>query len=201
MKLKTVLVRLTTACVTVGVVTVSAVASSLAGTLNYTGTTVSGATWNRPVSGNPPTPPTSGVGTNVAYSVQEFNVDTTGFYNFQSTATSPVEWDNYLFLYQTSFDPTTPFTNVIIGNDDNPSIGLAGFNNISLTAGLNYFLVTSGFGNSDQGEFSNNINGLGNITIGSASVPEPASVMGILGLGAFGVTSLRKRKQTAAVKA
>ncbi|WP_016951811.1 PEP-CTERM sorting domain-containing protein [Anabaena sp. PCC 7108] len=33
------------------------------------------------------------------------------------------------------------------------------------------------------------------------SVPEPASLIGILGLGAFGVTSLRKRKQTAAVKA
>ncbi|MDP5015748.1 MAG: PEP-CTERM sorting domain-containing protein, partial [Dolichospermum sp.] len=33
------------------------------------------------------------------------------------------------------------------------------------------------------------------------SVPEPASLMGILGLGAFGVTSLRKRKQVSAVKA
>jgi hypothetical protein len=34
-----------------------------------------------------------------------------------------------------------------------------------------------------------------------ASVPEPASLIGILGLGAFGVTSLRKRKQATAVKA
>lgn len=33
------------------------------------------------------------------------------------------------------------------------------------------------------------------------SVPEPASLMGILGLGAFGVTTLRKRKQATAVKA
>ena len=32
-------------------------------------------------------------------------------------------------------------------------------------------------------------------------VPEPASLMGILGLGAFGVTSLRKRRQVSAVKA
>jgi hypothetical protein len=32
-------------------------------------------------------------------------------------------------------------------------------------------------------------------------VPEPASMLGILGLGAFGVTSLRKRKQATAVKA
>ncbi len=34
-----------------------------------------------------------------------------------------------------------------------------------------------------------------------ASVPEPTTLMGILGLGAFGVTSLRKRKQVSAVKA
>lgn len=33
------------------------------------------------------------------------------------------------------------------------------------------------------------------------SVPEPASLMGILGLGAFGITSVRKRKHQAAVKA
>ncbi|MEH2289726.1 MAG: DVUA0089 family protein [Nostoc sp.] len=35
----------------------------------------------------------------------------------------------------------------------------------------------------------------------TASVPEPASLIGILGLGAFGITSVRKRKQQAAVKA
>ncbi|MBD2691897.1 PEP-CTERM sorting domain-containing protein [Anabaena catenula FACHB-362] len=33
------------------------------------------------------------------------------------------------------------------------------------------------------------------------STPEPASLIGILGLGAFGVTTLRKRKQQATVKA
>ncbi|GAX34146.1 PEP-CTERM sorting domain-containing protein [Nodularia sp. NIES-3585] len=32
-------------------------------------------------------------------------------------------------------------------------------------------------------------------------VPEPASLIGLLGLGAFGVTSVRKRKQQATVKA
>ena len=35
----------------------------------------------------------------------------------------------------------------------------------------------------------------------SKSVPEPASLIGILGLGAFGITSLCKRKHQAAVKA
>ncbi|MEH2412198.1 PEP-CTERM sorting domain-containing protein [Nostoc sp.] len=41
---------------------------------------------------------------------------------------------------------------------------------------------------------------LDNVTL-TKSVPEPGSIMGILGLGAFGVTSLCKRKQQAAVKA
>ncbi len=35
----------------------------------------------------------------------------------------------------------------------------------------------------------------------ATSVPEPTSLIGILGLGAFGVTTLRKRKQVSAVKA
>jgi hypothetical protein len=56
--------------------------------------------------------------------------------------------------------------------------------------------VTTGFANNSQGAFSNEINGVGNITLGSASVPEPASLIGILGLGAFGVTTIRKRKAT-----
>lgn len=41
---------------------------------------------------------------------------------------------------------------------------------------------------------------LDNVTL-TKSVPEPGSIMGILGLGAFGVTSICKRKQQAAVKA
>lgn len=167
---------------------------SMAGTLTYTGTTVGGATWNRPLSGNPPTS-LSAVGTNVAYSVQEFAVDTTGLYNFLSVATNPTNWDNFLFLYGNSFNPTTPLTNAIVGNDDFPNIGRSGFNNVSLTAGIRYFLVTTGFGNSDAGSFSNTISGVGNITTPSTSVPEPASVLGLLAVGAMGAGSALKRKQ------
>lgn len=41
---------------------------------------------------------------------------------------------------------------------------------------------------------------LDNVTL-TKSVPEPGSIMGILGFGAFGLTSLCKRKQQAAIKA
>lgn len=167
---------------------------SMAGTLTYTGTTVGGPTWNRPVSGNPPTS-LSAVGTNVSYSVQEFAVDTTGLYNFLSVGTTPTDWDNYLFLYQNSFNPTTPLTNAVVGNDDFPNVGRSGFDNVSLTAEIRYFLVTTGFSNSDAGTFSNTISGVGNITTPTTSVPEPASVLGLLAFGALGAASVSKRKQ------
>ncbi|MEA5551388.1 PEP-CTERM sorting domain-containing protein [Anabaena cylindrica UHCC 0172] len=42
---------------------------------------------------------------------------------------------------------------------------------------------------------------IGEVAFRQVQVPEPASIIGILGLGAFGVTTLRKRKQATAVKA
>ena len=100
-----------------------------ADTITYTGTTVGGPTWNRPVAnGNlPPVSPPSGVGTAVAYSVQAFTVSLAGLYSLQSTAVTPSAWDNSSFLYVNSFNPASQFTNILIGNDDNPSTGLSGF--------------------------------------------------------------------------
>ncbi len=130
--------------------------SAEAGAITYSGTTAGSPTWNRPVSGNPPTPPLSGVGTLVAYDVQPFYVTGTATFEFLSLATSPSNWDNYTFLYQNSFNPLTPFTNVLIGNDDFPSVGRSGFS-YSLNSGTQYFLVTTGFANTDSGSFTNTI--------------------------------------------
>ena len=171
----------------------STAAPSLAGSLSYSGTTVGQPTWNRPLSGNPPTS-LSGVGTATRYSVFEFFVDTSGAYNFLSVATNPANWDNYTFLYQNSFNPLAPLTNVLRGNDDFPDVGQSGFNGVSLTAGVNYFLVTTGFGNTSTGAFTNTITGPGNI----AAVPTPALLPGLIGMG---VAALRKRKSGAAEEA
>ncbi|WP_217358209.1 PEP-CTERM sorting domain-containing protein [Anabaena sp. UHCC 0187] len=57
------------------------------------------------------------------------------------------------------------------------------------------------FDNSSSGNIHDNYGLVTEFSSASKSVPEPASLMGILGLGAFGVTSLRKRKQVSAVKA
>lgn len=167
-----------------------AIASSLAtaafaDTVNVNGDTTGGATWNRPVGGNPPTPPVSGVGTATRYEVTQFTVGQAGAYDFLSVATTG--WDNYLFLYQTSFDPTDQFANVIIGNDDFPVIGMSGFDGVNLLTGVSYLAVSTGFANDDFGAYVLTISGPGTITIGGGAVPEPATwAIMILGFGLVG---------------
>lgn len=168
---------------------------SMASAAIFIGTTVGGPTWTRPVAGNPPVPPQSAVGVGVSYSATAFTVTAAGNYTFQSTATSPANWDNYTFLYQNSFDAASPFSNVLIGNDDNPSIGLSGFN-YSLLTGVNYFLITTGFGTNDAGTYSLSITGPGDVLGGSMSaIPEPATWgMMLVGLGTVGAAMRGRRR-------
>ncbi|MBI4892537.1 MAG: PEP-CTERM sorting domain-containing protein [Acidobacteria bacterium] len=168
--------------------------SAFGATLNYSATTVGGPTWNRPVEGTPPNS-ISGVGTVVAYDVLPFWVDLSGSYTFQNTGVTPANWDNYTFLYVTSFNPAAQLTNVIIGDDDNLVIGLSGFTT-NLTASTQYYFVTTGFGNTDAGAFNLEISGQGNITAGQVNgqVPEPSTwALAGLGLAALSVISRRRK--------
>lgn len=171
---------------------------TLANAQTVAGTTTGGPTWNRPVSGAPPVPPLSGVGTAVPYVVIPLTISTNGSYVFQSTAIT-AGYDNYAFLYQNSFNPAAQFTNLLVGNDDNPNIGLSGFT-IALTTGTNYFFVGSGFANDDFGDFSLNVAGPGIATFNgiSGAVPEPATwAMMLLGFGGIGYSMRRRRRKTA----
>lgn len=165
--------------------------STPAEAMTFAGTTAGQPTWNRPIT-NGPNPPTvlSSLGTDVSFSVFEFTVSATGVYNFLSEATNPVNWDNYTFLYRNSFNPSTPFANVMIGNDDFPTIGRSGFDDVALDVGTTYFLVTTGFTNNDAGVFTNSIIGSGSVT----PIPTPALLPGLVALG-WG--ALNKRKQQA----
>jgi hypothetical protein len=161
-----------------------------AATFNYAGDTTGAPTWNRPTSGTPPTS-LSGTGTNTPYDVFSFTVDVSGSYSFNSS--SP--YDNYGFLYQGSFNPTDQFTNVIVGADDINGDDYAFTTNLNV--GTNYFLVSTGFDNTDFGAFTTTIDGLGNVSSGSStSVPEPFTVIGTL---VGGTTAIRMRKKLKSV--
>jgi hypothetical protein len=131
-----------------------ALAPTAQGQFTYTGTTVGGPTWNRPID-NFDDPPTdlSGTGTAVPYHVETFTVSTSGIYDLSSISTS--DWDNYTFLYEGAFNAASPLTNVLLGNDDNVDIGVSGFLGVSLTTGQSYSLVTTGYENDDAGGFEN----------------------------------------------
>ena len=158
----------------------------------FAGTTVGGPTWTRPVAGSPPIPPLSGTGIGVRYSVFGFNVNATGGYIITSTFVSPANWDNYLFLYQSSFDPLTPFFNVLLGNDDNGLIGQAGFFTI-LTSGTSYYAVTTGFAPGDEGSFNLSFSGPGTASALPAAVPEPSTYV-LLGAGMLALGVVRRRR-------
>ncbi len=149
----------------------------------YEGDTTDAPTWLRVAPGDPPNR-VSGqakgdVGALVGYSVFEFTVDHAGLYNFTSTvpgATSAIDgsWDNFLALYQDSFNPTDQLTNALVAANA-PNNGSLAFSK-ELSVGENYFLVTTGRQAPDFGGFTNTIGGPGKV----ATVPEPGSMPGIL---------------------
>jgi hypothetical protein len=127
-------------------------------TLTVPGTTAGRPTWHRldQNGANPPAVPAT-VGTAVPFDAVAFTVSATGFYSIKSVGI----WDNYLFLHANGFNPANPQSGVVIGNDDFPSVGTAGFANVTLYAGTTYFLVTTGFQNSHTGKYLLEITGPG----------------------------------------
>jgi hypothetical protein len=162
-----------------------------AATFTYSGDTTGRPTWNRPGAGSPPTVISSYT---VPYDVFRFTVDAPGSYSFNSS--SP--YDNYGFLYQGSFNPISPLTNVIIGNDDSSNIPGTSWDygfSTNLTAGTNYFLVSTGFSLGESGAFTTTIIGSGNISAATAA-PEPFTIIGTL---VGGTAAMRMRKKLKSV--
>jgi hypothetical protein len=133
-------------------------------------------------------PPTelSMIGTAVPYSFQFFEVDVAGDYAFQSTVTGPESWDNYTFLYIGAFDANIPFANILIGNDDDDSIGGSGFT-YRLEANTQYTFVTTGFNNNDFGSFRNII----------FRTPEAGSIVPIFGVVCVGFALVHRNGKRA----
>lgn len=115
------------------------------GTISYDGTTVGGPTFDRPDGVGPST-----VGP-VAYHATGYTAESDGVYDFASAQ----DYDGYLHLYSSPFDPAQPLVNVIAGNDDLGNNRNSGFR-LFLESG-EYVVVTSAFAAGDEGTFTNTI--------------------------------------------
>lgn len=137
----------------------------------------------------------SSVGTDVSYDVFSFSVSADGLYSVRSFAQGLFQdgpWDQYLFLYSGSFDPTQALSNGVIGNDDfAATIGKSGFD-LALAVNTAYYLVTTGYGNADAGTFLNVITGPGAIL---PAIPEPGTYA-MLAIGLFAVAFAVRRRRS-----
>ena len=179
--------------------TVSTAQPSKAASFTYQGDTTGKPFWRRTAPGNPPTlvsgESDGNLGFSVPYSVFDFTVDTSGSYTIKSESqpTPPAnrKWDNFLVLYQDSFNPTKQLTNVIRGATT--TTGSTVTFDQELIAGQKYFLVTTGRRWNDSvkdfGFFTNSITGSGQII----PVPESDSIPAMLAAG--GITLLLYKRK------
>ncbi len=173
---------------------------AFAGTTVFTGDTTAGPTYNRPLSGRPPTG-LSGVGTAVRYVVTPFTVSVSGNYNFLNSSVH----DSFLGVHANLFNPATPLLNALAYDDDAGPGSDSAITALGLLAGVSYFAVSSGFANTDFGRFTLTIDGPGNIIGGGGGgggVPEPATwAMLIFGFAGVGAALRRRRSGAVAVTA
>ena len=87
---------------------------------------------------------------------QGFTVDTTGLYTITANWDT---WDGFLVIYQTSFDPIDQCTNLIALDDDFNDIYHSQILNITLTAGVQYYIISTSFTYYAYGFFNNSIAG------------------------------------------
>ena len=143
---------------TMAMVLLFAAASLVAGVASadrfqsFAGNTVGAPTFHRPDEAGPLTSTDL-----VHYRTQVFQLLTTS----SCTIYSAQDYDGYLHLYRSSFNPASPLTNLVDGDDDAElGVGTSRIPNnlntdsISLAAGV-YILVTSGFSDSSAGSFQN----------------------------------------------
>lgn len=125
------------------------VITQLSSTIATTGQPV----FNRPNTSVTPPPTTlSSTATAVPYGVFSFTPVTSGLYRFASITSTP-GFNNFTALYQNSFNPASPLTNILLSNEDFGSTSVSGFE-VNLNFGVTYHFVTTGSALDDFGAYS-----------------------------------------------
>ena len=168
-----------------------------AATLPFAGTLSAGdPTFNRPLSGNPPSG-LSGAGTAVSYDLFPFFVTAGDSYTLQtlSALLSPgTPDDTFMVLYQTSFNPASPLANILQADDDAGAGGLSLITR-ALLPGVQYIMVVTSFSNGAFGAYTGSISNPGAGTAVLGAVPEPSSAMMMLAALAVGGLVFARRRQ------
>lgn len=129
----------------------------------------------------------AGSGNTYNYNSQFFTPGVSGTYTF---GTSKANFDTVLIFYSGSFNPASPTTHVVALNDDSSGAqlgrGLVNAGNCAsaswcsqlsanLTAGTNYYLVTTTFnaGTPISGTIWYYVDGVGVVGVGGAAAPSP----------------------------
>ncbi|MDX2018540.1 MAG: PEP-CTERM sorting domain-containing protein [Planctomycetota bacterium] len=148
----------------------------------FNGNTTGGPTYNRTLAGNPPTS-LSAVGTSVRYQVIPVYTDFSASVLFTINNNVPAAFDTFMSLYAGSFNAATPLANILVASDDvlgsNPQFSR------SLTGGLQYFVVVTGFDNADFGTYTLTMSSsTADITIGLVPAPGSLALLGLAGIAA-----------------
>jgi hypothetical protein len=143
--------------------------AAAAQSLEYLGDTTDGDRFTRPTS----LTELSTFATDVAFESVEIEVTQTGAYTILSDQTNfGLLWDGYLLVYEGVFDPASPLDGLIALNDDyrgtllpGTGVGYSGVENLTLTEGVVYFIVHTGYADDDAGPYQAQITGPGAIRI------------------------------------
>lgn len=157
------------------------------------GTSADSPRWTRPLDRRTDAGPGSPQRQNVPFEVKPFFVDTTGIYQFSSTADG---WISAIVFYQDEFDASNSALNLMghQGIDQtylNFAPRVAGF---EFEAGRQYFMVHTGRTNTQFGTYSGEVTGVGNVTFGV--IPEPSTMAALAAVPLL--LRLRKRRKAKA---